>query len=67
MITHKEFIQYINDYQSFTGQKIDEKNPESLSLFFQYLQARNIIEVRNNLIEQNIGLKELINTVKNLK
>lgn len=64
MKTNQEFINYLNDYQAFTGQTVDEKNTESLSLFFQYLQARNILEVKNNIIEQNRGISQLIELLR---
>lgn len=64
MTKRAEFQKYVDDYKAFTGLKFDENNPEQLSLFFQYLQARNIFEVRNNIIEQNKGLSELIKAIE---
>ncbi|WEK69879.1 MAG: hypothetical protein P0Y62_18985 [Candidatus Chryseobacterium colombiense] len=65
MITNEEFLKYVDDYKKFIGQaNIDMNDSKNLALFFQYLQTRNILEVRLNIAEQNVVLTELIKLIK---
>ena len=58
------FNECVRDYKEFTGQSFGKNNPESFSLFFQYLQARTLLEVRQNTIQTNEKLDLLIDALR---